>query len=101
MLPNGPDQARCALLTDPVIECRAPMGDGCGMDEIRRLLCERWIRIMDAILVTRELLGAGPADPMNAKHLVVTSPSRVEERRVRQQLFLKVFDRAVADMYES
>lgn len=41
---------------------------------------------MDAILVTRELLGAGPESLGEAKTLVLTSPSRGVEREKHQAL---------------
>ncbi|MDB5911076.1 MAG: hypothetical protein JWP34_5193, partial [Massilia sp.] len=41
-------------------ELRPLLPEGSGMQEIQRLLAERDVEMMDAIIITRELLGAGP-----------------------------------------
>jgi hypothetical protein len=42
--------------------------------------------VMDSIIVTRELLGAGPDSLGLAKTLVLTSPARHPEREQHQML---------------
>lgn len=44
------------------------------MDAVQRFLHELGTGVMDCILVTRELLGAGPGDLGRAKMIVLTSP---------------------------
>ncbi|MFJ2778105.1 hypothetical protein [Kitasatospora sp. NPDC087315] len=47
---------------------------------------------MDSIVVTRELLGAGPTALGDAKGTVLSSPSRSVERRVHQDLVEGLLD---------
>jgi hypothetical protein len=56
------------------------------MQEIQRLLAERDVAVMNAIIVTIELLGAGPDSLKQAKAAVMTSPSRKAERRHHEHL---------------
>ncbi|MFE2064413.1 hypothetical protein ACFXDH_18770 [Streptomyces sp. NPDC059467] len=76
---------RTARLEALVNECRPLlMGDG-GMAAVQRLLGERRVEVLDAVLITRELLGAGPKAVGEAKAIVLTSPGRGRELRVHEQ----------------
>ena len=69
----GLDPQRAVRLTALVEQCRPALDQGAGMDAVQRLLLDREIAVMDAILVTRELLGAGPDTLGQAKRIVLTS----------------------------
>ncbi|MFD9408708.1 hypothetical protein ACFWBN_17060 [Streptomyces sp. NPDC059989] len=56
------------------------------MDAVQRLLSERRVEVLDAVVVTRELLGAGPTALGEAKTIVLTSPGRGRELRVHDRL---------------
>ncbi|MFI0965786.1 hypothetical protein ACH4S8_30985 [Streptomyces sp. NPDC021080] len=56
------------------------------MDAVQELLSSRQVSVMDSILVTRELLGAGPRSLGEAKSIVLCSSSRSVERRQHQEL---------------
>ncbi|WP_328825867.1 hypothetical protein OHT77_00515 [Streptomyces sp. NBC_00252] len=74
--------ARLEALVD---ECRPLLaGDG-GMAAVQRLLAERRVEVLDAVVITRELLGAGPTSLAEAKTIVVTSPGRGRELKVHEQ----------------
>ncbi|MER7550311.1 hypothetical protein ABTX86_10035 [Streptomyces anulatus] len=69
-------QERSARLEVLVDECRPLLaGDG-GMAAVQRLLSERRVEVLDAVVITRELLGAGPTSLAEAKTVVLTSPDR-------------------------
>ncbi|WP_406054242.1 hypothetical protein OG462_03285 [Streptomyces sp. NBC_01077] len=70
------------------------------MDGVQELLGSRRIPVMDSILVTRELLGAGPRPLGEAKSIVLCSPSRSVERRQHQDLvnvLVEVLDELVGE----
>jgi hypothetical protein len=67
-------------------ELRPLLSEAGGMQDIQRLLAERDVEVMDAIIATRELLGAGPDSLKQAKAVVLTSPSRKAERRHHEHL---------------
>ena len=83
---RGLDPERAAWLTTLVQQCRPLLDQAEGMDAVQRLLRDRNVAIMDAILVTRELLGAGPGTLGQAKAIVLTSPGRDDALRAHQQL---------------
>ncbi|MFJ4917598.1 hypothetical protein [Streptomyces sp. NPDC088726] len=62
------------------------------MTSIQEMLSARGISVMDSILVTRELLGAGPEALGQAKTLVLTSPARQVERKQHQRLVEDLVD---------
>ncbi|MFD7383969.1 hypothetical protein [Streptomyces anulatus] len=69
-------QERTARLEVLVDECRPLLaGDG-GMAAVQRLLSERRVEALDAVVIARELLGAGPTSLAEAKTVVLTSPDR-------------------------
>jgi uridine kinase len=70
----GPEQA--GRLTALVQQGRALLDRGEGMDAVQRLLRDRDTAVMDAILVTRELLGARTDALRQARSIVLTSPDR-------------------------
>ncbi|SDY48493.1 Uridine kinase [Micromonospora pattaloongensis] len=82
----GLDPERAARLTALVQQCRPLLDRGEGMDAVQRLLRDRNIAIMDAILVTRELLAPGPGTLGQAKAIVLTSPGRDDALRAHQQI---------------
>ncbi|UXX91235.1 hypothetical protein N7U49_00620 [Streptomyces sp. AD2-2] len=68
-----------------VDECRPLLtGDG-GMLAVQRLLNERRVEVLDAVVTTRELLGPGATSLAEANSVVLTSPSRKLELRVHEQ----------------
>ncbi|WP_256967838.1 hypothetical protein [Streptomyces sp. CS057] len=78
-------QERTARLEVLVDECRPLLaGDG-GMTAVQRRLSERRVEVLDAVVITRELLGAGPTSLAEAKTVVLTSPDRGRELRVHEQ----------------
>lgn len=82
---RGWSPERTARLEALVDECRPLLaGDG-GMAAVQRLLAERRVEVLDAVVITRELLGAGPTWLAEAKTIVVTSPGRGRELRVHEQ----------------
>jgi hypothetical protein len=85
----GPERtARREALVD---ECRPLLvGDG-GMATVQRLLSQRRVEVLDAVVITRELLGAGPTSLGQAKTIVVTSPGRGRELWVHEQ-FMEGFE---------
>jgi hypothetical protein len=56
------------------------------MGLVQRLLAERRVGVMDAIIVTADLLGAGPGAVGEAKDAVLSSPARVAERERHREL---------------
>ncbi|WP_245689123.1 hypothetical protein [Streptomyces chattanoogensis] len=56
------------------------------MVAVQRLLSERRVGVLDAVVVTRELLGAGPEALGEAKTIVLTSPGRGRELRVHDEV---------------
>ncbi|MFB8106773.1 hypothetical protein ACFC3O_28805 [Streptomyces sp. NPDC056007] len=82
---RGWSPERTARLEALVDECRPLLaGDG-GMAAVQRLLSERRVEVLDAVVITRELLGAGPTSLAEAKTIVLTSPGRGRELRVNEQ----------------
>jgi uridine kinase len=77
---------RAARLAALVQQCRPLLDRHEDMDAVQRLLHELGAGVMDSILVTRELLGAGPGDLGRAKTIVLTSPERTDDLRAHQQL---------------
>ncbi|MCX5328371.1 MULTISPECIES: hypothetical protein [unclassified Streptomyces] len=62
------------------------------MDAVQRLLSDRGVNVMDSILVTRELLGAGPTALGEAKGIVLSSPSRGVDRQRHEELVDSLLD---------
>ncbi|MFE7380071.1 hypothetical protein ACFU9F_06860 [Streptomyces zhihengii] len=81
---RGLSPERRARLEALVNECR-PQAESDGMDAVQRLLSERQIEVLDAVVITRELLGAGPTSLAEAKTIVLTSPGRGRELRAHEQ----------------
>ena len=81
--------AECGPLLRPVA---ADATDAAGMAAVQELLSARQVGVMDSILVTRELLGAGSAALGEAKGIVLCSPSRRTERRIHQELVEGLLD---------
>ncbi|MEV7077835.1 hypothetical protein AB0N88_04655 [Streptomyces sp. NPDC093516] len=82
---RGWSPERTARLEALVDECRPLLaGDG-GMAAVQRLLSERRVEVLDAVVITRELLGAGPTSLAEAKTIVLTSPGRGRALRVHEQ----------------
>jgi uridine kinase len=89
----GLDPDRAVRLTALVEQCRPLLDQDAGMGAVQRLLHDRGIAVMDAILVTRELLGSGPDTLGQAKTIVLTSPGRTDARQIHQEL-VDTLDRA-------
>ncbi|MFJ5637666.1 hypothetical protein ACIQF5_34180 [Streptomyces goshikiensis] len=82
---SGLHPERTARLEVLVNECLPLLaGDG-GMVAVQRLLSERRVEVLDAVVITRELLGAGPTALGEAKSIVLTSPGRGCELRWHDQ----------------
>ncbi|MET9105278.1 hypothetical protein [Streptomyces zhihengii] len=81
---RGLSPERRARLEALVNECR-PLAESDGMDAVQRLLSERKVEVLDAVVITRELLGAGPTSLAEAKIIVLTSPGRGRELRAHEQ----------------
>jgi hypothetical protein len=77
---------RAVRLTALVEQCRPLLDQGTGMDAVQRLLHDRGIAVMDAIRVTRELMGAGPDTLQQATTVVLTSPVRTDAPPAHQEL---------------
>ncbi|MEV7124193.1 hypothetical protein [Kitasatospora griseola] len=82
---RGLSQERTARLESLVDECWPLLAGDDGMAAVQRLLRERRVEVLDAVLITRELLGAGPTSLGEAKTIVLTSPGRGRELRVHEQ----------------
>ncbi|MFW6694553.1 hypothetical protein [Streptomyces sp. MAR4 CNX-425] len=74
--------ARVEALVD---ECRPLLAVDGGMASVQRLLSERQVEVLDAVVITHELLGAGPTSLAEAKTIVLTSPGRGRELRAHEQ----------------
>ncbi|MFI6980591.1 hypothetical protein ACIBSV_18640 [Embleya sp. NPDC050154] len=61
------------------------------MDEVQRVLAARGLEPIDAILLTRLLLGAGPDDLGRAKWIVLDSDSRRREREIHREFTESVY----------
>lgn len=72
--------ARLARLTD---ECRQLLTDR-GMEAVQQHLSQQGV--IDSILVTRKLLGSQPDHLGQAKNIVLSSPSRSNERHAHEAL---------------
>ena len=83
---QGLDPDRAAQISALVEECRPLLHVGAGMAAVQELLSDRRVSVIDSILITRELLGAGPSALGEAKSMVLCSPSRGMERRRHQEL---------------
>ncbi|MEV0039600.1 hypothetical protein [Streptomyces sp. NPDC050804] len=80
----SPERAeRVSALT---AELRPTLAEGIDMPAIQELLSACGIGVMDSILITRQLLGAGPEALAQAKTLVLTSPARHTEHEHHQAL---------------
>jgi hypothetical protein len=97
MLPKGLGPERSARVSALVDECRAALAGGTGMEEIQRRLAAKGLGVMDAILVTRELLGAGPDDLGRAKTIVFDGAAREKEREAHQRLIDTVLEALEAE----
>jgi hypothetical protein len=98
-MPMPLDPARVERISALVTECGPLLGSPAGMDAVQQLLSDRQVSVMDAILVTRELLGAGPTALGEAKGILLSSPSRGVERQRHEELVDSLLDAAdqVAD----
>ncbi|MFD0273469.1 uridine kinase [Kitasatospora sp. NPDC127111] len=77
---------RVARLASLVEQCAPLLEQNEGMEHVQRLLRDLGTGVMDAVLVTRELLGAGPGDLGEAKSAVLSSAARTAELQTHQQL---------------
>ncbi|MEL5957143.1 hypothetical protein AADR41_20610 [Streptomyces sp. CLV115] len=82
---RGLSPERTARLEALVDECWPLLAGDDGMAAVQRLLSERRVEVLDAVVITRELLGAGPTSLAEAKTIVLTSPGRGRELRVHEQ----------------
>lgn len=85
MVIRGLHPERTARLEALVDECRPLLTTAGGMAVVQRLLSERRVEVLDAVVITRELLRAGPTALGEAKTIVLASPGRGHELRVHEQ----------------
>lgn len=85
MVIRGLHPERTARLEALVDECRPLLASAGGMAFVQKLLSERRVEVLDAVVITRELLGAGPTALGEAKTIVLTSPGRGRELRMHEQ----------------
>lgn len=83
---HGFDPERAARLAALTAECNSLLREGADMDTVQELLSGRDVGVIDSIMVTRDLLGAGPGDLGRAKEIVLSSPARALERQIHQTL---------------
>ncbi|NBE50661.1 hypothetical protein [Streptomyces boluensis] len=87
---SGGHRERVARLEPLIDACRPLLAGAGGMAAVQRLLSEREVAVLDAVVITRELLGAGPGALAEAKAVVLTSPGRGRELRVHEQFMAVV-----------
>lgn len=83
---RGLEPVRAARISALVAECEPLLGADAGMEAVQELLSDRGVSVIDSIVVTRELLGAGSAALGEAKGIVLSSPSRRVERQRHREL---------------
>jgi uridine kinase len=93
---------RAAELTRLVQLCQPVLDQTGSMDAVQRLLDDLDTPVMDAVLVTRQLLGAGPGTVGEAKSIVLNSPGRTDALQAHQEL-MDTLERAqdIADAVRS
>lgn len=102
---HGLDPQRAKRVAELEAECRPLLGQEDGMEAVQHLLAGRGVGVMDSILVTRQLLGAGPSALGKAKATVLGSTARTTERaqhgRSVADLLAQLRDDPDIQMYES
>ena len=83
---RGLSPGRAARLGYLVEQCEPLLDQDQGMEQVQRLLRDLGAGVVDSIVITRELLGAGPGDLGEAKRIVLSSAARTTELREHQQL---------------
>ncbi|GAA3708314.1 hypothetical protein GCM10022224_087300 [Nonomuraea antimicrobica] len=76
---HGLDPQRARRVAELEAECRPLLGWEDGMEAVQRLLADRGVSVIDSILVTRQLLGAGPSALGEAKAAVLGSAARTTD----------------------
>ncbi|WP_330261009.1 uridine kinase family protein [Streptomyces sp. NBC_00539] len=76
---------RAARLASLVEQCKPLLEQNQDMEQVQRLLRDLGTGAMDSILVTRELLGAGPGALGEAKSAVLSSAARITGLQTPQQ----------------
>ncbi|MDJ0347102.1 hypothetical protein QMK19_36935 [Streptomyces sp. H10-C2] len=94
---RGLHPERTARLEALVDECQPLLASDGGMAAVRRLLSALRVEVLDAVVITRELLGAGPGALGEAKTIVLTSPGRGRELRVHDQFMNDLDQNGVLD----
>ncbi|MFJ8434944.1 hypothetical protein ACIQ9P_26950 [Kitasatospora sp. NPDC094019] len=82
---QGLTPERAALLASLVDQCKPLLEQNEDMEHVQRLLRDLGTGVMDSILVTRELLGAGPGALGEAKSAVLSSAARTTGLQTHQQ----------------
>lgn len=88
---RGLDPERAARLAGLASECQPLLAQD-GMEAVQRLLAARQIGVMDSIIVTFDLLGAGPDALGEAEAAVLLSPARAGEREAHRELVSSLLD---------
>ncbi|WP_244305043.1 hypothetical protein [Kitasatospora cheerisanensis] len=87
---HGLTPDRAARLTS-LVEQRLPLLDQEGeMEAVQRFLRDQAASVIDSIVITREVLGAGPASLGTAKEIVLTSAAWTTELREHQRLVERI-----------
>ncbi|WP_234322967.1 hypothetical protein [Streptomyces sp. NRRL S-350] len=83
---HGLTPDRAALLTSLVEQSLPLLDQEHGMEAVQRFLHSQEASVIDSIVITRELLGAGQGSLGMAKEIVLTSAARTTELREHQRL---------------
>ncbi|MFG2668494.1 uridine kinase [Streptomyces sp. NPDC048387] len=81
---RGLSPERAARLARLVEQCEPLLAQGEGMEHVQRRLRDLGAGVLDSIVVTRELLGAGPGGLGEAKGVVLSSAARTAELSAHQ-----------------
>ncbi|MGW0856913.1 uridine kinase family protein [Streptomyces sp. NPDC002690] len=83
---RGLTPERAERITSLVGWCRPLWDGGSGTEAVQRSLRDHGASVIDSVLVTHELLGAGPDSLAKAKGIVLSSAARASELRYVQRL---------------
>ncbi|MEU9945015.1 hypothetical protein [Streptomyces lavendulae] len=83
---HGLTPDRAARLASLVEQSLSLLDQEHGMEAAQRFLHSQGASVIDSIVVTRELLGAGQGSLGTAKEIVLTSAARTTEMREHQRL---------------
>ena len=85
-----PSPQTLALRNQMVAQCRPLLEQPEGMDQVQRFLADRDVNVIDAIWVTKTLLGGGQGTLRDAKWIVLDHPARTHERARHDKLMQSI-----------